>query len=500
MTLLSVAMAEDVDDTLALHLLREDRQEDLCFATWRPSTSATRRTSIVQGAILPVGRERAVHGNASFRPEYVLRAAQEAGKAGLGLTLVHSHPGGRGWQGMSSADLTAEARIANIARQVTGLDLLGMTLAGGDRSWSARVWQGAGKDVFAEPCTSVRVIGYGLRVSFNEQLAPAPSVGLSQERTVHAWGEATQADLARLHVAVVGLGSVGMSVFEALARTGIECISAFDFDSVEARNLDRLRGADPLDAALRRSKVHVSRRVAMGASTALQPRHEFHELSVCEPAGLKRVLDADIIMSCVDRPWPRHVLNTIAYADLIPVIEGGVRLFRNPDDSFQNAYWRTTVVRPGRPCLACLGQYDPAAVQVERDGSLDDPTYLANLPADSPLRSRENVAALSVSVTASLLHQFICFVTKPSRFGDPGPLKFSLRDATAKKVAAECDPGCPHAASVGGGDERLDPSARHHRAKEERQARTRVPAFVRIGRRVDDALAGFRLALAAFLQ
>ena len=110
---LSVAMAGSAESELATHLLRQDGQEDLCFATWRPSTGHDRTTALIDQALLPGLAERQVHGNASFLPQYALRAAEEAGQRGNGLAFMHSHPLGSGWQALNDTDAQAEARIAN---------------------------------------------------------------------------------------------------------------------------------------------------------------------------------------------------------------------------------------------------------------------------------------------------------------------------------------------------------------------------------------------------
>lgn len=484
---LSVAMTGATEDALADHLLRPDGQEDLCFTTWRPSSGQDRLTAILDQPLLPERGDRQVHGNVSFESGYTLRAAREAAQAGSGLAFMHSHPAGRGWQGLNETDRVAESRIANVAREVTGFPLVGLTLSG-DRRWGARVWEGVGREAAPASCRSVRVVGDVFTVTFDDRLALVPPVSETQVRTVHTWGEEIQAKIARMRIAVAGAGSVGMMITDALARTGVQRIGVFDFDTVELVNLDRLRGARRRDALLKRSKVDVARRLLIEGSTAARPEHELYELSVCEPEGLLRLLDFDLIFSCVDRPWPRHALNTIAYADLIPVVEGGLSAFQNVDGSLRNAYWSTTVARPGRPCLACLEQYDPALVQVERDGSLDDPTYIANLPAHSPLRRRENVAALSTSVTAALLEQFVSYVAHPSGVGDPGPLRFGLREHSVKRRQAVCRTDCPYQESVGCGDNRVDPTAPHPAAEVARRGRADVPIGLHLGRALDDLL------------
>jgi molybdopterin-synthase adenylyltransferase len=131
----SVAMTADVAETLRSHVDRPDGQEDICLATYRPSTGAIRTTALITSVITPAPGEREVHGNASILGYYVLRASAPVHGRGEGLALCHSHPGGRGWQAMSGPDFDAEHAFATLIRELTGHPLAGVTYSGRDQSW-----------------------------------------------------------------------------------------------------------------------------------------------------------------------------------------------------------------------------------------------------------------------------------------------------------------------------------------------------------------------------
>ena len=239
----SVALPGPVDEEAQAHLIRRDRQEDLCFALWNPSRGRDRTSALVQRLILPAQGECNVHGNASFEPGYFERALTEAAAAGAGLALLHSHPRGRGWQGMSEDDVAAEQGHAAAVQGATGLPFVGLTLSGLDRAWSARFWERTAPRAYKRrDCGSVRVVGDQLTLTFMDRLAPPPSSTKAQTRTVSTWGERRQKDLARLRIGVVGAGSVGGFVAEALARTGFEDVIVVDFDLIKEKNLARLSG------------------------------------------------------------------------------------------------------------------------------------------------------------------------------------------------------------------------------------------------------------------
>src|SRR5208337_1102949 len=371
----SVALTKDIHEAAFGHLIRSDLQEDLCFALWFLSQGRTRRTALIWKLILPNSGDRRVHGNASFTGQFFERAVGEAIKAGAGLALMHSHPA-PGWQGMSTDDVNAERNHAAAIKGATGLPLLGLTI-GTDGAWSARLWEKTKPRTYERFwCENVRVVGDALHITFMDQLMPTPKFRKNFERTISAWGLEKQEVLARLRIGIVGLGSVGSIISESLARVGVSYVKLIDFDTLKYVNLDRTLNAYEDDSTNRRAKVAIAADAFRRSATAEKALAEPIEWSIVEEPGFREALDCDILFSCVDKPWPRAVLNFIAYSHLIPVVDGGIAIKTKPNGTMRGADWKSHIVGPGRKCLECLGQYNPGLVSAEREGYFDDPTYI----------------------------------------------------------------------------------------------------------------------------
>lgn len=450
----SVALSSGVAVQLCRHLLQHIAQgmlqEDMCFALWRPSTGRTRSSAIVTEIVLPRKGERELHGGASFLPGYVERVTAAALEREAGIAFLHSHftPG---WQGMSPEDVAAERRLAPRVFAATGLPLVGLTM-GTDGALSARFWPRVGRGQFErEWCGTARVVGDDFGVTFMEQLAPKPTFKEALKRTYSAWGVEKQAMLSRLHCGVVGAGSIGALVAEALVRMGVETVSLIDFDKVKEHNLDRLLHATTADIG--RLKVEVAGEMIRRHATADNADIRTYPYSVTREDGLKAALDCDVLFSCVDRPWPRQVLNMLAYAHQIPAIDGGVRISVTTSKRLRSADWRAHVALPGRLCLECLGQFDPAHVGMEREGLLDDPSYIEGLPDDHFIHHNENVFAFAMNAAGLMVPQFLSLVVHPAGVSDPGAQIYHFVTGTLDKDKLDrCKQDCLFKEHMGSGD------------------------------------------------
>lgn len=436
----SVAFTHALDELLRSHLVRDDGQEDLTFGLWSPSHGRKRETALLHTALIPQAGEREIHGNVSFNPSFFERTCREALALGAGIAFMHSHPF-PGWQAMSNDDVMAEERMAGAVLSLTGLPLLGLTV-GSNGVWSARIWAHVrGREYARQWCESVRVVGDGLRPFFANVVCSMPRFRETFRRTISVWGAQAHSDLARLCIGIVGLGSVGALVAEALARMGLTRFALLDFDRVEPHNLDRLVTATEADIG--RLKVDVAKDRILAIATCQHVDVVTSSFSIVEKEGYRTALDCDVLFSCVDRPRARSVLDHLAFAHLIPVIDGGIQA-RFKQSVFTGVDWQAHSVMPGTACLECIGAYDPGDVSTEAAGKLDDPSYLAGLPQDHRFRRNENVFPFAANLASMEVLHLVAMVTRAAGVGDFGVQRFRyvpgiMEQTIGRTCRATCD-------------------------------------------------------------
>ncbi len=448
----SAAVPSALHQQLCELLLKGYKQEDLCFGIYFESKGKERKSALIHTIILPEEGDRNLHGNVSFNSQYLERALQRAMEVKGGLVFMHSHFG-PGWQGMSRQDIETEEKLAPSVKSSTGLPLLGMTI-GTDGAWSGRFWIKSGPRQYDRHwCATVRVVGPKLTVTYDEVQKPIPIPNPYLVRTVSVWGEEAQSHMARLTVGVVGLGSVGAIVAESLVRMGLEDVRLIDFDIVKDHNLDRLLYATREDAASGIRKIEAAARELKKHATAANPAIREFPASVVEEEGYRRALDCDLLFCCVDREWPRAILNELAYIHLIPVIDGGIYARTKPNGKMLHAIWNVHTVGPELQCLECRGQFNMARVQLERNGFMDDPVYIKGLPQTDSIKHNENVFPFGLHCAAMELQQFVALTTFANGVLNIGAQRYNfMLGDLEKKEQKPCYSNCWYLQNKAKGD------------------------------------------------
>ena len=434
-------------DFLLRHIAAGQRQEDICFALWRPATGATRKTALIFDILTPDKGECHLHGNASFEPDYMARAVRTACAQNAGLAFIHNHLSD-GWQGMSEEDVVAERDRVSPPTRATGLPLVGLTL-GTDRSWSARFWVWDGQRFNRLWCDKVKVVGRRLSITRRDSESPLRRSML--RRTIDTWGEKGQRDISSLRIGIVGVGSVGSIVAEALARIGVKNLLLIDPDKVERHNLDRLLYAGVGDVG--RFKVELVAQNLRNSATAADFNVETCQELIQEEHVFLSALDCDLLFSAVDRPLPKDLLNHIAYAHCIPVISGGVFIDNKPDGTLGQAAWSTVTVGPGYRCLRCDGQYTSSDVIQEVDGSLDNPSYVRQLMTQGSSSVNQNVFPFSANLASFMVTEMVRLLVGEEWWPDNGgKLHYSFVPSQLRTERHSCGVNCSVTENIALGD------------------------------------------------
>ena len=445
----SVAMTEQTNHELVEFLLQDTADEEICFATWYPANGKNRNSILIKDVIYPEKGDRKRHGNVSAMPQFLDRAKELARVNKAGLVMIHTHPLGTGPQGVSEPDLHYEQDM--LSREIfgyTALPLVGMTLSG-DAMWSARIYP---KPYKIQWCSGVRIVGRNLTVHFNPNLKPVPKPDKKHLTTASVWGAKKQADIMRLKVGIIGSGSIGAAVGQILARIGVGHIHLMDYDIIKPHNLDRLDGVFQEDVD--KLKIDVISKILKKSATNENFTCTSSQNSVVEPDGFKEALDCDLLFSCVDRPWPRQVMNHLSYSSLIPVVNGGVS-FRTSKGMLVHGVYRAQTVGPGRCCMSCHRAYDDGQVQQDRDGLFDDPQYIEQTEKRTGFSSRQNIMPFVSSLAGLETTQFVELVTNLAKMGDLGEQEYNYATGTTIPTHRECIEGCYYVSVTGLGDTKL---------------------------------------------
>lgn len=424
-------------------------QENLCFGLWYPSQGKKRFTAIVKDIVLPLPDEVLLHGNASFEGKYLTRATRAAKQQNAGLVMMHSHPSD-GWQDLSQPDVFAERDVVAYQAQSTNKPFVGMTI-GKDGYWSARFWSRKGDEMGMEWCIKVRVPRPDrYQINWHPSVARSCYNTPMLQRTIETWGIGFQQEIQQLHIGIIGVGSVGAVIAEALARIGISEVTLIDPDKIEIHNLDRfLLGTTKNVGEL---KVNRIKEEIKKHSTNREIEVHTVDTGIEYDDAYRHALDCDLLFSCVDRPVPRDVLNFTAIANVIPVVDAGVAVEVKPENKeFDSARWRSHIVIPGNACLRCTGQYSSSDVVSELDGSLDDPSYISNLPQDERPQN-QNVFPFSLGCASMQLNLAIRYLIARDWWPPIQRQEFRFISGEMKRARSECSSHCTFRTRIGLGD------------------------------------------------
>lgn len=297
----------------------------------------------------------------TFDRSYIRRAILRARERNLqGLLAFHTHPGCDEWVDFSEFDDREEPRLVENLRDLMP-DGIHASVVVGRQSLKGRAWLPDGTRVCLGELVIVGDHLVMRPLAGGPSPSPPPPAALF-DRALAVTGAGALARLSRMRIAVVGASGTGSLMAELLVRAGIGYLTLIDPDIVKLENLNRILHASCEDARLNRLKVDILKRTL--DTFGLPSNIEAWPQDVTHPAVARRLAGFDVLIGCVDRNWPRLVLNQVARHYLVPLIDVGTEIATS-ERGVDACTTRASYVRPDGPCLICSGVVDVKELGVE---------------------------------------------------------------------------------------------------------------------------------------
>jgi molybdopterin/thiamine biosynthesis adenylyltransferase len=393
------------------HLLQPDGLERAAFVFLGSRRSPKGPLELyAQRLLIPADEAYEKQGPAEveMHPEFVLEAFNHFLQTRpAGLLHAHSHPFST-QATFSAVDdhflpklSLSLSRYLELRKEPRPFVLVRLVLGQNEEGFSGDSFDEKGR--FLGRIAEIRVVGpRGIRI-----LGEAPKPLSSWEnavfdRNIKAFGKESQAWLRSLHLGICGLGGVG-SLFAAYARgLGFRRFTLVDPDRVEASNLNRLLGATPKDVG--KPKVAVVARELRRSDPRIEVNPVFGRVQ--EAKAQKALVEADVLVGCVDNDAARMELQILAARFLKPLLDLGAGIILR-EGKVREMAGQAAFYFPGGPCLLCQG-LDPANLASEEVLALREAFgYVQGGPVEETPTAVVTINAGLAALAADLLVRYL---------------------------------------------------------------------------------------------
>jgi molybdopterin/thiamine biosynthesis adenylyltransferase len=284
-----------------------------------------------------------------------LRVAERAESSNCGAILIHAHPTQSPPQ-PSERDATLGADFMRFMKRRQPEETHGLLVVG-DKSVTGIC------DLTDGLRTVNRVVVAGIPLTILPSHSATAGSHDNGDRQLLAIGAEGQRALEDSTIAVIGISGGGSHVVQQLIHAGVGKLIVIDNDTVDGSNLRRLVGAV-------RSDVDNTKKIVIPARTAAAVRKsvEVEAIDDIFPSSrtINALMNADVIIGCVDNWGSRDALNNFALLNRVPYIDIGASVVVPSGGQAMRVGGQITLVSPDGPCLRCMGILTDKRVEANR--------------------------------------------------------------------------------------------------------------------------------------
>lgn len=355
---------------------------------------------------------------------------------------VHSHPGNHSIPKASHHDRGVNAKLEPLFADQTETNQYGYLIVG--HADEALTFTGEITGPVGGPISQIAATGerWTFRTAFDHGTPMSYDLF---DRNIRAFGNQIQQTIAGLTVGVVGAGGTGTAVAEQLARLGVRSFILIDPDTLSASNTTRVYGSTPRDVG--RDKVNVLGDHLEAIAEDVQVMRLSDTVVSEQPA--EALAFADVVFGCTDDNAGRLRLSRLPYYQLVPVIDCGVHIAADQNDTISGIFGRVTTLCPGTACLICRDRIDLALAEaevrsMEEQQKLEKEGYAPALPGVEPA-----VVAFTTLVAATAVGELLERLVGYGETPTPSELVLYIHDRAIRgsidppRVGHYCDPASP---------------------------------------------------------